>query len=165
MSTTLEKAAATAPNAHRFAPLSHERAESWKGFPDSTATIFPTYVGLLLEEVRTDYSRMRLPWRKELAQPAGVMHGGAIATLVDTAIVPAIGSAYEERRILLTIDMHVTYLGSIANEDAIAEAWVEKRGRSIVFCRVEVRSASGALASTAALVYKVSSRLLSSSQA
>jgi hypothetical protein len=46
----------------------------------------------------------------------------------------------------------------VAGEDAIAEGWVEKRGRSLVFCRVEVRSASGVLASTASLVYKVSSR-------
>jgi len=153
---------ATAPNAHRFAPLSLERAALWKGFPDRGATIFPTYVGLVLEEVRRDYSRMRLPWRSELTQPAGVMHGGAMATLIDTAVVPAIGSAYDERRMLLTIDMHVTFLAAIENEDAVAEAWIEKRGRSTVFCRVEVRAASGVLASTASLVYKVSSRVLPS---
>ena len=61
---------------------------------------------------------------------------------------------------LFTIDMHVAYLAPIAGEDAIAEAWVEKRGRSIAFCRVEVRTASGELASTASLVYKVSSRAI-----
>ena len=88
------------------------------------------------------------------------MHGGALATLIDTVVVPAIGSAYDDRRVLLTIDMHVAYLGGVAREDAIAEGWVEKRGRSMVFCRVEVRSSSGVLASTASLVYKVSSATL-----
>jgi len=151
---------ATANNARRFALLRPERAEMWKGFPDCGTAHFPSYVGLVLEEVRLDYSRMRLPWRRELTQPAGVMHGGAIAALVDTAVVPAIGSAYDERRMLLTIDMHISFLAAIADEDAIAEAWVEKRGRTTVFCRVEVRSASGVLASTAALVYKVASRTL-----
>ena len=116
----------------------------------------------MLEEARTDYARMRLPFRAELTQPAGMLHGGALASLIDTVVVPAIGSAYEQRHVLLTLDMHVAYLDAIAGEDAIAEGWVEKRGRTIVYCRVEVRSASGTLASTASLVYKVSSKLLPS---
>ncbi len=150
-----------APNATRFAPLDPERARAWQDFPKfGDEVFFPRFVGLELEEVRVDYARMRLPYRPELDQPARVIHGGAIATLVDTAVVPAIGSAYDDRRELLTIGMHINYLAPIAGEDAIAEAWVEKRGRTMVFCRVEVRSASGALASTASLVYKVSSRTL-----
>jgi acyl-coenzyme A thioesterase PaaI-like protein len=56
--------------------------------------------------------------------------------------------------------MTVQYLEAIAGEDAIAEAWIEKRGRSTVFCRVEVQTASGALAATASVVYKVSSRTI-----
>ena len=150
----------TAPNAARFAPLPPERAAMWSGFPNFDRVLFPRFVGLVLEEVRTDYARMRLPYRPELEQPAGVMHGGALATLIDTVVVPAIGSAYEDRRVLLTVDMHVAYLAGVAREDAIAEGWVEKRGRSMVFCRVELRSASGVLASTASLVYKVSSLTL-----
>ena len=108
--------------------------------------------------MRHDYARMRLPFRPELNQPAGVVHGGAIATLVDTAVVPAIASGYAERRPFFTVNMLVQYLEPIVTEDAIAEAWVEKRGRSTVFCRVEVRTPSGKLAATGALVYKVSSR-------
>jgi uncharacterized protein (TIGR00369 family) len=110
----------------------------------------------VLEEVRTDYARMRLPYRAELKQPAGVVHGGALATLVDTVVVPAIGSAYSEPCRMVTVDMHLQYLDAVAEEDAIAEGWIEKRGRSLVFCRAEIRTASGKLASTATLVYKVS---------
>ena len=150
----------TAPNAVRFAPLAPEHARRWAGFPNMDRPVFPKYVGLVLEEVRQDYARMRLPHRPELDQPAGVVHGGAIATLIDTVVVPAVGGAYPDRRMLFTIDMHVSYLEPIAGEDAIAEGWVEKRGRSTVFCRVEVRSGSGVLASTASLVYKVSSRTM-----
>jgi uncharacterized protein (TIGR00369 family) len=143
-------------HAERFTPLPPAHMEAWRGFPD--VSFFPGFVGLVLEEVRQDYARMRLPYRDHLKQPAGVVHGGAIATLIDTAVVPAIASAYPERRRLFTINMLVQYLDPIANEDAIAEAWVEKRGRSTVFCRVEVRTASGVLAATGSVVYKVSSR-------
>jgi uncharacterized protein (TIGR00369 family) len=142
-----------AVHAARFAPLSAEQAASWGGFPPEP--FFPHLVGLVLEEVRVDYARMRLPYRPELRQPAGVVHGGAIATLIDTAVVPAIAGSFAERRALLTIDMHVQYLEPVVEEDAVAEAWVEKRGRSTVFCRVEIRTASRGLASTGALVYKV----------
>ena len=142
-------------HAERFPPLAPEIAARWAGFNQWDPPLFPQTVGIVLEEVRTDYARMRLPFRAALNQPAGVMHGGAIATLIDTVVVPAIGSAYAESRPFVTIDMHVQYMEGIRGEDAVAEGFVEKRGRSTVFCRVEVRTASGVLAATGALVYKV----------
>ena len=150
-------------HAHRHPPLPPERLRVWDRFGQGDGDappFFPGYVGLRLEEVRIDYARMRLPHRRELDQPQGVMHGGAIATLVDTVVVPAIGSAYDERRALLTIDLSLQFLDAIVGEDAIAEGWVEKRGRSTCFCRVEVRSASDVLCTTASVVYKVSSRTI-----
>ena len=144
-----------AVHAARFAPLPPERAQAWQFFNSADNTYFPAHVGMKLEDVRLDYARFRLPWSDVLRQPAGVMHGGAIATLIDTAVVPAIGSAYDAPRVLLTIDMHVQFLSAVRGEDAVAEAWVERRGRSIVFCRVEVRGASGELAATGSLAYKI----------
>ena len=147
----------------RHPPLSAERLRTWEGFGQAdggAGLYFPGYVGLRLEEVRLDYARMRLPHRREIDQPQGVVHGGALATLADTVVVPAIGSAYDDRRALLTIGMTIQYLDAVAGEDAIAEGWVEKRGRSTCFCRVEIRTASGVLAATASVVYKVSSRTI-----
>ena len=120
--------------------------------------LFPEVLGVRIQEATADLVRGELTVRADLCTVPGVMHGGALATLIDTVVVPAIGAAYEDPRMLFTIDMHVSYLDTVAGEDAIAEGWVEKRGRSTVFCRVEVRSASGVLATTASLVYKVSSR-------
>jgi len=148
-------APATAPNAARFEPLAPEHAARWAEFPGTDAVYFPRVVGIELEEVRRDYARMRLPYRPELRQPGGIVHGGAIATLIDTVVVPAIASAYTELRPLLTISLSTHFLAALAEEDAVAEGWVERRGRSVVFCRVEVRSARGELSATASVVYKV----------
>ncbi len=142
-------------NAARFPELSPERAERWKDFPSWERPVFPAFLGFQLEDVREGYARMRLPYRPELDQPLGVVHGGALAALIDTVVVPAIGSAYEEHMGLLTLDMQIQYLGSIVQQDAIAEGWVEKRGGSICFCRAEVRDASGELAAVGMLTYKV----------
>jgi uncharacterized protein (TIGR00369 family) len=142
-----------------FPPLPPERLERWSRFGHWDTVFFPQYLGLHLEEVRTDYARMRLTYKPEFRQPAGVWHGGVIATMVDTVVVPAVGGGYDEPRALFTIDMQLRYLSPIApGDDAIAEGWVVRRGRQIVYCDAEVRSATDVLAATASLTYKVSSR-------
>jgi acyl-coenzyme A thioesterase PaaI-like protein len=82
-----------APRAERFTPLPADRQERFASFAPGRPEYFPGVVGIQLEEVRLDYARMRLPFRSQLNQPAGVMHGGAIATLIDTVVVPALTSA------------------------------------------------------------------------
>ena len=144
-----------APNASRFPPAPAEIAERWARFGHWDRRYFPNVVGLELEEVRTDYARMRLPFRAELEQPAGMVHGGAIATLIDTVVVPAVGQAYGEGWAYITIQMDVRYRTAIVGQDAIAEGWVEQRGRTIVFCRAEVRAADGTVAADGVLVYTV----------
>src|SRR6478736_4539866 len=96
--------------AEQFALLPPDRAARWSRFGKWEQLYFPNVVGLELEEVRLDYARMRLPYRSELDQPAGVVHGGAIATLIDTVVVPAIGSAYPVRPRMVTITMNVQYV-------------------------------------------------------
>lgn len=143
--------------AAQFELLSSEQLSRWSNFATEEDVRFPQFLGLRVEELRKDYARMRVPYRPEFRQPAGVVHGGVIATLIDTVVVPAIGSAYDEPRAFFTVDLTVRFLAPIVGEDAVAEGWIVQRGRSIVFCDAEVRSASGKLAATGSLVYKLSS--------
>ena len=143
--------------AEQFAPLAPELAARWSKFGNWEREYFPTLVGLTVEEVRTDYCRMRMPFRIELEQPAGVVHGGAIATALDSVVVPAVGSAYPTDYRFSTVDMHVQYLSALVREDAIVEGWVVKRGRTTVFCEAEVvGAASGKLIARSVLTYNVS---------
>ncbi|MDH3680848.1 MAG: PaaI family thioesterase [Acidimicrobiia bacterium] len=145
-----------APNAHRFAPLPQSKLDTWSRFGNWDDVYFPSLVGLEVEELRTDYARLRLPFRPEITQPAGVVHGGAIATLVDAVVVPAVGTGYDGPMSYVTVNMHIDYLGAVAGVDAVAEGWIERRGRSLVFCRAEVRTRpKGAVAATAALTFMV----------
>lgn len=151
----MEQAAVLAPNAHRFAPLPPEKAPRFATFLGSKPEYLPGLLGIVLEEVRLDYARMRLPFRPVLNQPLGVMHGGAIASLIDTVVVPAINSAYDRPHRLLTIDMQIQYMGAVIGEDPVAEGWVTRRGRSTVFCRAEVFTEKAGLIATGTLVYTV----------
>jgi len=140
-----------------FPPMSHEMLERWSGFPSwGQGTNFNLHMGFEVEEMRAGYARLRMPIRPEIMQPAGIMHGGAIAGLIDTAVVPAIGSSGVEPTRMVTISMNINYMGAISDEDAICEGWVTRQGRSIVFCSAEVTGAdSGRVCATGTLVYKV----------
>ena len=142
--------------AEQFAPLRADASERWTKFGIWDREYFPTYVGLKIEEIRTDYCRMRMPFRPELEQAGGVVHGGALATLLDTVVVPAVGAAYDREARFSTVDMHVQFLSALIGEDAIAEGWVVKRGRSVVFCESEIRTAADKLIARSVLTYNVS---------
>lgn len=147
----------TSPRADRHPPLEPAAAQRWLGYGKWEREYFPKLVGMTVEDVRQDYCRMRLAFRPALEQPAGVVHGGAIASLIDSVVVPAIGSAYEASTGFSTIDLHVQYLSALRGEDAVAEGWVVQRGRSIVFCEAEVIGAtSGSLIARGHMTYKVS---------
>jgi len=143
------------PDPVSFDPLPDERVPMWSRFGKWDITYFPSVVGLEVEEIRSDYARMRLPYRPELIQPAGVVHGGALATLIDTVVVPAIGSAYDAIPLMLTLSMNINYLGAVKAEDAIAHGWIVRRGKSVVFCDVAVHTESGQPVATGSLVYSV----------
>jgi uncharacterized protein (TIGR00369 family) len=144
--------------AEQFDLLPASVAKQWENFGSwPNAMYFSNVVGIEVEELRRDYARMRLPWRAELNQPMGLMHGGAIATLIDTTVVPAIGTAYEVGRAYSTIEMSIRYVGPVRSEDLVAEGWVSRRGKRVVFCDVEVRTASAVVVASANLIYIVGS--------
>jgi uncharacterized protein (TIGR00369 family) len=143
--------------AAQYEPLSESRAARWAKFGQWDEPLFPNVVGLQLEEVRIDYARMRLPFRPELRQPAGVVHGGAIATLIDTTVVPALASAFDEVPLMLTIDLQIRFLNAARETDLIGEGWVTRRGRSVSFCQAEIRRAvDDEVVAEGWLVYKIS---------
>ena len=144
-----------APDPESFEPLAPERVALWRNFGKWEQPLFPQVVGLQIEEIRLDYCRIRLPYRPELNQPAGVMHGGAIATLIDTVVVPAIASAYDQIPMMLTLNMSVQYLGAIVGEDAVADGWLTRRGKAVAFCEAVVRTDAGKVAATGQLTYTV----------
>jgi len=138
-----------------FSPLEPEVARSWSSFPHwEGKTYFVNLAGLEVEELRVDYARMSMPFREGNLQAAGLVHGGAIATLIDTVVVPAIGAGLPEGSMWSTIELHVQYHRPLLS-DAVAEGWVTKRGRSIVFTQAEVVNDEGLVVATGTATYSV----------
>ncbi|CAB4705168.1 MAG: hotdog fold thioesterase [Actinobacteria bacterium] len=143
--------------AEQFAPLPDDVAARWLKFGSWDRIFYPSFLGMTVQEVRADYCRMLMQYKPELDQPQGLVHGGAIASLLDAVVVPAVGAAYGREVRFSTVDMHVQYMSAAKQEDLIAEGWVTKRGRSVVFCESEaIGATSGKVVARSVLTYNVS---------
>ena len=143
--------------AEQFDLLPDDVAARWLKFGSWDRIFYPSFLGMTVQEVRADYCRMLMQYKPELDQPQGLVHGGAIASLLDAVVVPAVGAAYGREVRFSTVDMHVQYMSAAKQEDLIAEGWVTKRGRSVVFCESEaIGTSSGKVVARSVLTYNVS---------
>src|SRR5256714_14899762 len=71
---------------------------------------FVGHLGMRLEAIHPDAARISMPYRRELATMADIVHGGAITSLVDTAAmaaawsIVAVGQAPHGSAVGLTAD-------------------------------------------------------------
>jgi uncharacterized protein (TIGR00369 family) len=110
-------------------------------------------LGMRLEDVNTDFARITLTHRLELTNPAGGLHGGIIATMLDTAVGFAIISTLKEGFSLPTISMDVKFHRPLLAGLAIAEGRLERKGRTILFADARLMSAEGDTLATGTCVY------------
>jgi len=88
--------------------------------------------------------------------PAGSVHGGMLATLVDTTMGAAVRSAVDEE-VPATSQLTVTYLRPGKPGELVVTAKVSKRGDSLTVCEADVEQDGKALVhalATFALVEK-----------
>lgn len=118
---------------------------------------FVGHLGLRLSEMKTDTATLTMPYAQALATIGTVVHGGAIASLIDTTAMVAAWSGAEAPPQLRgsTVGMTVTYVAPATGEDLHATARVLHRGRSLVQLDVEVWSASNALVAKGLVTYKI----------
>jgi uncharacterized protein (TIGR00369 family) len=115
------------------------------------------HLGLRLESIGTDEATLVLPFRPELATMDDVVHGGAIASLIDTAGMAASWADDAEPDSLAgsTVTLNVNYLTAARGQDLTARAAVTRRGRNMVFSEVRVTEPSGRLVATGSVVQRL----------
>ena len=78
--------------------------------------------------------------------PSGpIVHGGMVATLLDTAMGGACWSVLEESESFLTADLRVEFVRSSRPGTLRAEGRVVQRNRRVAFCSAELYDAEGEL--------------------
>jgi acyl-CoA thioesterase len=114
---------------------------------------FATLLGIELEHAERGSATLRLNIHDELRQIHGVMHGGAIASLIDTATAFAILTLLEDREKFSTVDLMVNYLRPLQEGTATARARVLRAGRRVITASADVFDDGGNLAATALSTY------------
>ena len=110
-------------------------------------------LGLELGELKPGEASLHLEVRDELKQNQGVVHGGAVASLIDTAAAFAIVTRLEPHERVTTTDLTIHYLRPITEGRLTASARIVRGGRRLIVVSVEVRNDQQALVATSVTGY------------
>jgi uncharacterized protein (TIGR00369 family) len=120
---------------------------------------FARYIGLEFVEGGDGYAKLRLRFQQENTTANDALHGGAVASLIDTTGAMA---AWTTSQILKnfgsTVGVNVNYLSGVIGEDCFAEGRVLKRGKEIIYSDVRVTSGAGKLLAQGTVVYRIIER-------
>jgi len=108
-------------------------------------------------DVSPDRVRVRLPFRPEVTTVGDLVHGGAIAALIDVAATAAFwaGADLAQSPRGTTIGFTVNFLAPARGADLVAEARVVQPGRSICVGEVAVEGVGGRAVARALVTYKL----------
>lgn len=118
---------------------------------------FVGHVGIELVDISDGHAELALAFRDEVVTVGRVVHGGAIATLVDTAAMTAAWAGAEVPDSLrgATVALSLTYLAPADGQDVVATARVVRRGRRLVHVQVDVHSDDGTHVAVALVTYQL----------
>jgi uncharacterized protein (TIGR00369 family) len=82
--------------------------------------------------------------------PIGVVHGGLVCTLLDSAAACAVHSTLPVDVAYTSVEIKVSYLRPVRGGiELTAHGWVTKPGRRVAFAEADVRDQSGVILATA----------------
>jgi len=108
-----------------------------------------------LEQIDTGFARFRMPFRKELTQAYGMVHGGAIASLADTAVAFALMTLVQPGEKVLTVEFKINFLAFVNGGEMIGEARVVNKGKRLVMADMEVKDENGNLLARGLATYTI----------
>jgi uncharacterized protein (TIGR00369 family) len=118
-----------------------------------SAVPFAKFLGIQLESIEPGGATMSLQVREELKQNAGVVHGGVVASLIDSATAFAILPLLKDNERTTTVDLTISYLRPLVNGKISATAKVVREGGRIVVLSAELHDDQGNLSATALSTY------------
>lgn len=98
-------------------------------------------LGLELLEARDGKARVELPFREDLQQGLGLLHGGVMTLVADTASWFAAASIRDDSYVA-SVELNINFLKPAIRTAIVATAEIVKSGRRVSVARFEVRSSA-----------------------
>src|SRR5262245_24382529 len=117
------------------------------------AVPYAKFLGLELGSITPSQVSVHLQVRDELLQNQGVLHGGALASLIDTASAFAVLTQIEPHERVTTTDLTIHYLRPVTSGRMTANARVVRGGKRLFVLSVEVVNEREILVATAVTTY------------
>ncbi len=101
---------------------------------------FGELIGLSFSNLEEGHSECRLHVEEKLLNPYGVVHGGVIYSLADTAMGGALYSLISQDERCVTVEMKVVYFRPVTSGSLECIAEVAHRSRKLGFVEAEVKN-------------------------
>jgi uncharacterized protein (TIGR00369 family) len=103
------------------------------------------YLGIIVEHISPEKAILRLPFKHEFIQGAGVVAGGIFATIADETMAHVVLANLNEGQSTATIEMNLRYLRPIKEGEIRAVAKIIKKGRQIITVTADIRDEENSL--------------------
>ncbi len=116
---------------------------------------FYQLLGMKVLEIRDGKCRMEMPFKKKLTHPYGIIHGGAIASLADTAVAMALVSLVKPGNRITTIEFKINFFAPISLRKLTAKAKIIYKESKTAVGDVEVVNEEGKLVGKVIATYNI----------
>jgi len=116
---------------------------------------FEEYLGMRIDEAAGGRATLSMPFRAVHCQGAGLMHGGAVVSLADTALAIAIKTLLPEGTHFATIDMSLQFHAPVRWGMVQAVAEVTERSEKDIRGEVAILTEEGVTAATFRAVFRI----------
>ncbi|THB79018.1 MAG: PaaI family thioesterase [Desulfobacteraceae bacterium] len=99
---------------------------------------FPDHMSMEILDIQTDKADIVLSLGQCHLQPFGIVHGGVIATLIDTATFWAAFLRLPQDTGLVNVDLKLNYLSSVSSGRLLAKGVCIRPGKSISYAEARV---------------------------
>jgi acyl-CoA thioesterase len=114
---------------------------------------FAKLLGIEIESVEPGHAVLSMKMRDDLMRNGRIAHGGAVASLIDSAMAFAIVPILGENERSITVDLTIHYLRPVSEGVARASARVVRAGRRVITVSAELFDGNDKLAATAISTY------------
>jgi len=112
-------------------------------------------LGMEVKEIKEGESRIEMPFRKDLTHPYGIAHGGAIASLADSAVAMALIGLVDPEDRITTIEFKINFFASVDKGELEARAKIIHKGTKTAVGDVEVVNEKGKLVAKLVATYSI----------
>lgn len=116
---------------------------------------FEEFLGMRIDEAKDGRAVLTMPFRVKHCQGKGLMHGGAVTALADTAVAMAIKSMLPEGSHFVTMDMTLKFHAPITAGTVTARAEALREDERTIRGVAEVFDGEGVKAATFISVFRV----------